>query len=137
MFALAYCSEKVGNGGVPDIPPTTPMFRPDGGRLVDHDDAMPVGELEHLLGIGVVGSAERVRADPLHELEVVDHEGVVVALAADGRVLVLSEAGEVERLAVDEELVPAHLDRAHPDRDRVAVDHPIRRRATSTVSSYR
>ena len=109
----------------------------DGGGLVDHDDAVAVGELEHLLGVGVVGGAERVRADPVHELEVVDHECVVVPLAADRGVFVLAEPGEVERLAVDEELVPANLDRADTDRDRVAVDTCVPRRRASTVSSYR
>jgi hypothetical protein len=41
---------------------------------------------------------------------------VVVGLAHDRVVLVHAEAVEVERLAVDEELRAAHLDRADPDR---------------------
>ena len=103
-------------------PPDDAHVEPDGGGLVDHDDAVAVGEFEHLLGVGVVRGAERVRADPLHELEVVDHERVVVPLAAHRRVLVLAEPGEVEGLAVDEELVSADFDGAHAHRDRVAVD---------------
>ena len=85
----------------------TPRFRPTAGRLVDHDDAVPVGVVEHLLGVGVVRSAERVRADPREQLEVVHHVRVVVALAGHARVLVLAEAGEVERLAVDAGTVPS------------------------------
>ena len=127
VFALAYCSEKVGNGGRPRHPADDAHVQSDGGRLVDDDDAVAVGEVEDLLGVGVVGGAEGVRADPLHELEVVDHERVVVALAADRCVFVLAEAGEVERLAVDEELVAAHLDGANADRDRVAVDDLVAR----------
>src|SRR3954447_24006820 len=93
-----------------DLPPQDPGHHaevlPDGGGLVDHDDAVPVGEVEDLLGVGVVRGPERVRADPVQKREVVDHQRVVVALAADSGVLVLAEPGEVERLAVDEEPVP-------------------------------
>ena len=105
----------------------------DGGGLVDDDDAVPVGEVEHLLGVRVVRGAEGVRADPLHELEVVDQVGVVVALAADGGVLVLAEAGEVERLAVDEELGAAHLDGADADGDACSCRRPARPTSASTV----
>ena len=76
---------------------------PDGSRLVDDDDAVPVGVPEHLLGVGVVGGAERVRAEPLQEREVVDHQHVVVRLPAHRGVLVLAEAAEVEGLLVDQE----------------------------------
>ena len=101
---------------------------PDGGRLVDDDDAVPVGVVEHLLVVGVVRRAERVRAEPLQQREVVDHERVVVALAVDRDVLVLAEAGEVERLAVDQEARAVHGDRADADRQRVDVDQRRRRR---------
>ena len=37
---------------------------PDRRRLVDDDDAQPVGVLEHLLRVGVVRGPERVGADP-------------------------------------------------------------------------
>ena len=53
----------------------------DGGGLVDDDDAVPVGVVEHLLGIRVVRRAERVGADPVQEREVVHHRDRVVALA--------------------------------------------------------
>src|SRR6185436_16185607 len=46
----------------------------------------------------------------------------VVALAAGRRVLVHAEAGEVERLAVDQEPLPVDGDGADPDRLRVGVD---------------
>src|SRR4029450_7859240 len=46
---------------------------------------------------------EGVGPDPGEQLEVMGHEGVVVALADHGQVFVLAEAGEVERLAVDQE----------------------------------
>ncbi|BAS12667.1 hypothetical protein AHiyo8_09700 [Arthrobacter sp. Hiyo8] len=87
----------------------------DGGGLVDDHDPVPVRELDDFLGVGVVGGAERVCAGPVKEAEVVDEVGVVVAFAADGGVLVLAEAGEVERLAVDEELFALDGDRADPD----------------------
>lgn len=50
-----------------------------------------------------------------------DHEHVVVLLAADRRVLVLAEPREVERLPVDEELAAAHLHCADPDGQYVPV----------------
>ena len=110
----------------------------DGRRLVDDDDAVAVGVVEDLLGVGIVRGPERVRADPPQQLEVADHHGVVVALAADRRVLVHAEAGEVERLAVDQEPLPVDGDGADPDRLWVGVDErTLRRRASSTPSSYR
>lgn len=36
-----------------------------GGGLVNNNDAAAVGELHHLLGVGVVGGAEGVCADPV------------------------------------------------------------------------
>jgi hypothetical protein len=51
----------------------------------------------------------------------VHHERVVVALADDGEVFVLAETGEVERVAVDEESVPADPDRTYADTLVVAV----------------
>ena len=120
---VGVCSEKVGSAAAPKIPPTTPMLSPTAAVSSITTMPVPVGELEHLFGVGIVGGAERVRADPLHELEVVDHERVIVALAAHRGVFVLAEPCEVERLTVDEELVPAHLDGADADGDRVAVHH--------------
>ena len=101
------------------------MFRPDGRGLVDHHDAVAVGVVEHLLGVRVVRRAERVRAEPLHQREVVDHERVVVALAAHGGVLVLAEAREVERLAVDQEARAVDPHGADADRQRVGVDRRV------------
>ena len=80
---------------------------PDRSRLVDHDDALAVGLVQHLLGIGVVGGAERVGPDPREQREVVHHGGIVVTAAVDVQILVLPEAPEVEGLAVDEEAVPS------------------------------
>ena len=97
----------------------------DRGGLVDHDDAVAVGVVEDLLGVRVVRGAERVRAEPVHQREVVDHERVVVALAAHGGVLVLAEALERERLAVDEEPRAVHLHRADADGQRVRVDQAV------------
>ena len=106
---------------------------PDRGRLVDDDDAVPVGVVQHLLGVGVVRRAERVGADPVHQREVVHHQRVVVALAADGGVLVLAEAGEGEGLAVDQEL------RARAPRrcGRRPAACSCRRRSSPSVSSTR
>ena len=80
---------------------------PDRRRLVDDDDAQPVGMLEDLLGVRVVRGPEGVGAHPRQQREVVHHGGVVVAAAMDVEVLVLAEAPEVERLAVDEESRPS------------------------------
>jgi hypothetical protein len=98
-----------------------PAVDTHGGGLVDDDDAVPVGIVEDLLGVRVVRRAERVGAEPVHEREVVDHEDVVVAFAAHGAVLVLAEALEIERLAVDEEARAVDLDRPDADRERVRV----------------
>ena len=98
---------------------------PDRSRLVDDDDALAVGVLEHLLGVGVVGGAERVGADPGEQGEVVHHGGVVVTAAVDVEVLVLAEAPEVEGLAVDEELRALDPHGADADGKRVAVDDGV------------
>lgn len=77
---------------------------------------MAACELEDFLGMGVVGSAERIRFRPVKEAEVVDEVSVVVSLASDrGVLVVLAEAREVERFAVDEELLALDADRADPD----------------------
>jgi len=70
----------------------------------DHDehDAPPVGVVENIFGVWIVRRPERVGADPLQQLEVMQHVGIVVALADHRYVLVPTEAGEIERLAVDQ-----------------------------------
>ena len=97
---------------------------PHARRLVDHDDSVPVGVLEHLLGIGVVRGAEGVRPEPLHEREVVNHKHIVVALAPHGGVFVPAEAAEVEGLPVNEEALSAHLHGPDTDRKCVGVTRP-------------
>ena len=74
------------------------QVEPDRRRLVDDDDALAVGLFEHLLGVGIVGGAERVGPDPCEEREVVHHGGVVVTAAMDVEIFVLAEAPEVEGL---------------------------------------
>ncbi|HEY8965546.1 MAG TPA: hypothetical protein VIM58_03830 [Candidatus Methylacidiphilales bacterium] len=37
-------------------------MHPDSGHLVDDEDAVPVGEFEMLLGVGIVAGAERIRS---------------------------------------------------------------------------
>ena len=86
---------------------------------------MPVGVVENLLGVGVVRCAEGVGAQPLHEHKVVDHVGVVVALAAHHAVLVLAEAAKVEGLTVDEEAGAVHLHGADANGQRVDVDRRL------------
>ncbi len=121
VSALIVSSENVLCGGA-EYAGGQPAVDADGGDLVDDDDAVPVGVLEDLLGVRVVRRAERVRAQPLHELEVVDEVRVVVALATHGAVLVLAEPGEVEGAAVDQELGAADFDGAHAHGERIAVD---------------
>ena len=98
---------------------------PDRSRLIDHDDALAVGMVQHLLGIGVVRGTERVGPDPGEQREVVDHCGIVVTAAVDVQVLVLPEAPEVEGLAVDEEAGALDPHGADADRERVAVDDVV------------
>ena len=106
-------------------PATHAEIEADRRRLVDDDDALPVGLLQDLLGIGVVGGPERVGADPAEECEVVQHGGVVVAAAVDVQILVLAEAPEGEGLAVDEEPCALDPDGADAHRERVAVDDDV------------
>ena len=93
----------------------------DRSRLVDHHDAVPIGVVEPLLGVGVVRGAEGIGADPAHQLEVVHEERIIVSLAPDGRVLVLAEACQVERFTIDQELLAADLHGSDADRKRVGV----------------
>ena len=97
----------------------------DGGGLVDDDDAEPIRVLEHLLGVGVVRGAEGVGAHPVQEIEIVDHGGVVVALAVHVQVLVHAEATEVEGLVVDEEASAVDAHRPDADGQSVTVDDAI------------
>ena len=56
--------------------------------------------------------AQRVGANPVEQLEVLDHVRVAVALAQSVVVFVHSEASEVERFTVDEEIGAADFHRA-------------------------
>ena len=96
--------------------------QPDGRGLVDDHESVPVGVVQHGLGVRVVRGAQRVGADPLQQPEVVQHVRVVVTLPQHADVLVLAEAGEVERLAVDQEPGAVDGDGAHADTLGVAVD---------------
>ena len=127
--------EYVGRLSAPIMPPASGRLRPTAAVSSITTMPAPVGEVEDLLGVRVVRGPEGVGARPRHQLEVVDHLHVVVALAPDGRVLVLAEAAEVERLAVDEELLAAHLDGADADGLAVGVDAASGPSTSDAVSS--
>src|SRR5512135_233381 len=91
VASFTVSAEKVGTFGPWKIPAARAVLRPTAAGLVDDDHAVPVGVVEDLLGVRIVGGAERVRTHPLHQREVVHHERVVVAFAAHGGVLVLAE----------------------------------------------
>ena len=65
--------------------------------------------------------AQAVRADPLQQFEVAQHHRVVVLLADDRVVLVHAEAGQVDRLTVEQQLAVGGLDGAHSDQQVVVV----------------
>ena len=94
--------------------------QPDSRDLVDHKDALAVAEHHHFLRVGIMAGAERIRADPLEQVDIPDIHCAVEAASVDGAVLVLSEALEIERLAVEQEAAAAHLRCA--DTKRLAVD---------------
>lgn len=94
----------------------------DGRGLVDDHHALSVRIVQDLLGVRVVRGAERVRAGPLHQGEVMHHQDVVVTPAAHGGVLVFAEALEIERNSVDQELCAPYLHRAHAHGLPVTVD---------------
>lgn len=94
----------------------------DGRRLVDDHHTLSVRVVQHLLGVGVVRGAERVRAGPVQQGEVMHHQGVVVRPAAHGGVLVFAEALEVEGDSVDQEFLAPYLHRAHAHGLPVTVD---------------
>ena len=94
----------------------------DGRRLVDDDDAQTVGQVEHLLCVGVVRRPERVGAEPAEEREVVHHRCVVVAPTVHIEVLVLAESPEVEGLSLMRKRVPVDADGADADGEHVTVD---------------
>ena len=77
--------------------------------------------VHRLLGVGVVGGAVGVGAHPAEQLVVADEERDVEAAAVDREVLVLAEAGERDRLPVQQQAVAAHLDGADADVERVGV----------------
>ncbi len=112
-------------GDIAEDPAAHAEVQAHGGGLVDDHDPEPVGEVEDLLGVGVVRGPERVRAQPGQELEVVHHRRVVVPRAPDVQVLVHAEALEVERLAVDQEPGAVHLHGPDADGLVVAVDQRL------------
>jgi hypothetical protein len=91
----------------------------DGRRLVDHQQALPVGVIEDFFRVRVVGRPERVGADPPQQREVADHPRVVMALAVQHAVLVHAEAAEPDRLPVEQQPGPVHAD--GPDAHRQGV----------------
>ena len=93
----------------------------DGSRLVDDHDAVPVGIIQNVFAVWIVRRPERVGANPVQQLEIMYQVGIVVALADHRQILVLAEAGEIERLAVDQESNSVHLDGAYADALVVAV----------------
>ena len=74
-------------------------------RFVDDCDPILVGEIEYLLGVGVVRGAEGVGAGPLYQVEVLGDQRQVEALSPKVRVLVAAEPGEVKLAVVDEHSV--------------------------------
>ena len=129
----------LGKGGfrtAEEQPTAHAEVEPDGGGLVDDDDAEAVCVVEYLFGVGVVRGPERVGPHPSEECEVLHHGGVVVTPAAYVEVLVLAESPEVERLVVDQELRALHADGANADGQHVAV-HQSSPSTRSTWSWYR
>src|SRR5690606_20548993 len=71
-LAAAFVDRLVGEGdtllSTEDAPGETEVL-PDGRRLADDHDALPVGIVEDFVGVGVVRGAERVGADPAQQRE--------------------------------------------------------------------
>ena len=74
-------------------PPPRPMFSPTAAVSSMTHDAVPVGVVEDLLGVGVVRGAERVRADPVAAARSrAPGSASLWPLPSTGVVLVLAEA---------------------------------------------
>ena len=100
-----------------------------GVRLVDHVEAVAVAEVEPVGVVRVVRGARRVDVELLHQPRVGLHRRARQRAAASVVVLVPVDAADPDRLAVDEQLPVAHLDRAEAgaDGDRLAARPQLER----------
>ena len=79
------------------------------GSLVDNNDAFPVAEPVDLLRIGVVACAEGIGMDPVQEVDILYIEAEIQSSSAEKGILMLAEAFEIKRLAIDQKLRSFHL----------------------------
>ena len=77
--------------------------------LVDDQDALPVAKSIKFLGIGVMAGPQGVGPKPVHEMQVGDVGHLVQAAAVERAVLVLAEAFQVDRVAVEQQLGALYL----------------------------
>ena len=87
----------------------------DGGRLIDDDDAQTVTQVVDLLGVGVMAHPQAVGVQPLVQLQIGHRHAGVIAATTEGRVLMLAGALEIERCAVNKELMSADLHAAEAE----------------------
>jgi hypothetical protein len=95
--------------------------QPHRRRLVDDQDTQPVGQHHLLLGIGVVGCAVGIGADPLQQAMILDGDRQVEAAAMHGKVLMTAKASQEDGLAVEQDLFAHHSHCADAHLQRVAV----------------
>ena len=75
----------------------------DGGALRDHHHPTLVRQVEHLLGIWIVGGSETVGTQPFHQVLVSNCQWQIEPFPAHIGVFVLGHPMEVEGLVVDEQ----------------------------------
>jgi len=79
------------------------QIQPDRRRLVDHQKAEPVREVEDFLGVRVVRRTEGVGTNPAKQREVPGHSDVVVPLASPRCVFVHAEPTQVDWFVIEQE----------------------------------
>ena len=87
----------------------------DGRHFVHNEEALPVCHAVDHLVHGIMGGAEGVGADPLHQFKVPLHHGHIEGTTHDVAVLVLAEALEIDGAAVDEDIGVLDLHGADAD----------------------
>ena len=99
------------------------LHKAHGGDFVNDKEALLIGHLVDLLGVGVVAGAEAVCADPLHQLKIPLDGRQIKPAAPDVGILVPTEAPQIDRAAVEQETSVPDLKGADADPVQILVHH--------------
>ena len=113
---------KPAENGIGDLTVHLGRKIPPAERLLPHEDAVLVAQVEEALRLRIVRSADEVAADRLQELDVAQHQILRGRCALVGMRLVAVNALQEERLAVQQEMRAVNADFADPEPRHAPID---------------